>query len=70
MKNFKDKVADLLAWINRRWILLTVVLTVIFWIVSSNILIGFMVAFFVVAFLIMIHALIQLTKAKDSDDKH
>lgn len=67
VSKFKNQLSVLFAWINRRWILCTIVLTVVFWIISSNILIGFMVALFSVVFFIMIHAIIQLNQYKNND---
>lgn len=65
MSKFKSGVSVLFEWINRRWIVCTLLLTIVFWIVTSNILVGFMLGFFVVVFLIMIHAIILLQKPKD-----
>lgn len=56
----KDKIIGCLAWINRRWVLCTFVLTIVFWIISKNILVGFLVGFFTVVLLIMFHAIVQL----------
>lgn len=67
MSKFKSKLSALLAWINHRWILCTLILTVVFWIVSSNILIGFIIALLLVIFLIMIHAILLLGKAKKDE---
>lgn len=67
MNKFKSKLVDLFEWINRRWILSTMILTIVFWVISSNFLIALMVAFLFVVFFIMIHAIIELNKLKKGD---
>ena len=67
MSKFKTKVSTLFEWINRRWIVCTVILTIVFWIVSRNILIGFIVAILLVAFFIMFHAIVLLSKFKNDE---
>lgn len=67
VNKFKSKLVDLFEWINRRWILSTMILTIVFWVISSNFLIALMVAFLFVVFFIMIHAIIELNKLKKGD---
>lgn len=63
MNKLKRQVVGFFAWVSRRWILCVLLLTVVFWILSQNILIGFMSAFLLVLLLLMIHALIQLSRS-------
>ncbi|SUA53899.1 hypothetical protein [Oligella urethralis] len=42
MNKLKRQVVGFFAWVSRRWILCVLLLTVVFWILSQNILIGFM----------------------------
>jgi MFS superfamily sulfate permease-like transporter len=69
MNNFKSKLFSLIEWINRRWILMTIILSIVFWVVSSNFLIGLMVAFFIVVFFMLIHALIKLSEYKKDNEQ-
>ncbi|WP_432785118.1 hypothetical protein AAEX37_02035 [Oligella sp. MSHR50489EDL] len=64
---FRRQSAAFFAWVNRRWILCTLILTVVFWIISQNIVIGFIAAFLLVVFMIMIHALIHLNQLNHKD---
>ena len=63
MSKLKRQVTGFFAWVSRRWIFCVLLLTVVFWILSQNILIGFMSAFLLVLLLLMIHALIQLRQS-------
>ncbi|NLA51793.1 MAG: hypothetical protein GX860_06670 [Alcaligenaceae bacterium] len=67
MSKLKVKLSSLFEWINRHWILCTFVLTIVFWIVSGNILIGFIIALLSVVFLIMIHAIFLLNNLKKDE---
>jgi heme/copper-type cytochrome/quinol oxidase subunit 2 len=48
---------------------MTIILSIVFWVVSSNFLIGLMVAFFIVVFFMLIHALIKLSEYKKDNEQ-
>ncbi len=67
MSKLRVKVTSLFEWINRRWMLCIFVLTIVFWIVSSNILIGFIIALLSVVLFIMIHAIFLLNNRRKDE---